>query len=374
VQNDRIVRNKEFELTLAHDRGGADLLGKVPREFLEKVVLKNLGADRDSILTGPGHGFDNAVISLGEKQVLIVTTDPLSIIPSIGMRESAWLSVNLLASDLATSGVMPQFVALDLNLPPELASTELEAYLTAISYECERLGIAIVGGHTGKYPVSGYTVVGGGTMFSIAKRDSYVTPAMARRGDAVLITKGAAIGAAAVLAHTFPETIRKKAGEAHLKKAKSRLRDCSTVEDAVIAASVGLHGKVTSMHDATEGGILGGLLELSSACGCTVEVDRENIHVPKEVASVCGVFGLDPLTSLSEGTLIITCRPNAVEGLQEALARKSIPSFEIGKACMKSKTPRLWVSKGNSKPWGFEPPSSDPYWKAYSDAVAKGFH
>ena len=168
------------------------------------MVFANLGAKRSSLLVKPGHGLDNAVISLGGKKVLVVTSDPLSVIPSIGMKESAWLSVHLLASDLTTSGVSPQFAMLDLNLPPEMDLPAVGAYLKAIGDECRKLGIAIAGGHTGRYPGSGYTVVGGGTMFSVAERDAYVTPAMARPGDAVLITKGAAIGATAVLAHCVP--------------------------------------------------------------------------------------------------------------------------------------------------------------------------
>ena len=95
-------------------------LGKVPREFLESSVFPNLGARRNSVLVGPGHGLDNAVISLDGKKVLLVTSDPLSVIPSIGLRESAWLSVHLLASDLTTSGVGAQFAVLDVNLPPEM--------------------------------------------------------------------------------------------------------------------------------------------------------------------------------------------------------------------------------------------------------------
>ncbi|HEV2389577.1 MAG TPA: hypothetical protein VGS04_02520, partial [Nitrososphaerales archaeon] len=75
--------------------------GKVSREFLERAVFSNLGAKRSSVLVKPGHGMDNAVVSLGKRGVIIVTSDPVSVIPAIGMKESAWLSVHLLASDLA---------------------------------------------------------------------------------------------------------------------------------------------------------------------------------------------------------------------------------------------------------------------------------
>jgi len=345
--------------------------GKVPHEFLESVVLANLGAKRRSVLVGPGHGLDNAVISLGGKKVLLVTSDPLSVIPSIGFRKSAWLSVHLLASDLTTGGVSPQFAVFDFNLPPEMDLPSVGVYIKAMGEECAKLGIAIAGGHTGRYPGSGYTFVGGGVMFSVSERGAYVTPAMAKSGDSVMITKGAAIGAAAILANSFPETIRRKAGAALHKKAKSRLRDCSTVKDATAAASVGLHEGVSSMHDATEGGVLGGAFELSSACGLPVIVNRECIHVPDEVLAVCEAFGLDPLTTTSEGTLVITCKPDAVGGLGAALAKEKIETYEIGRIGRRSEGRGLLVSSGGSKPKP-QAPEPDGYWKAYSDAVARG--
>lgn len=348
-----------------------DPQGKVPREFLEKVVFSHLGAKRGALVVRPGHGLDNAVISLGGKKVLLVTSDPLSVIPSVGMKESAWLSVHLLASDLTTSGVSPQFAMFDLNLPIEMGLPEVGEYLAAMGDECKRLGIAIAGGHTGRYPGSGYTVVGGGTMFSVADGESYVTPAMARPGDSVVITKGAAIGATAVLARSFPQTIRDKAGAAVLTRARARLRDCSTVRDAEVAASLGLHRSVTSMHDATEGGVLGGLFELSSACGLPFVAKREAIHVPMEAAAVCAAFGLDPLTTTSEGTLIITCSPEAVSRLKAALEKKEVESYEIGRVGGRGKGTGLWLSTDGSKP-ELHAPGQDGYWKAYSVAVARG--
>ncbi|MGH9919077.1 MAG: AIR synthase family protein [Nitrososphaerales archaeon] len=351
-------------------RRGSGQQGKVPREFLESTVFSNLGAKRSSLIVGPGHGLDNAVISLGGSKVLVVTSDPLSVIPSIWMKESARLSVHLLASDLTTSGVEPQFAMLDLNLPAEMELAAVGAYLKAVGDECAKLGIAIAGGHTGRYPGSGYTVVGGGMMLSVAGRDAYVTPSMAKPGDAVLITKGAAIGATAVLSRSFPSTVEKKAGAAMLGRARSRLRDCSTVSDARSAASVGLRENVTSMHDATEGGVLGGLSELSSACGLPVVVRREAIHVPEEASAVCGAFGLDPLTTLSEGTLIVTCRPGGVEGLRAALAKARIDSYEIGRVGQRGQGRGLWVSSRGSKPRAHAP-EPDRYWEAYADGVAR---
>jgi len=345
--------------------------GKVPRGFLERVVFSNLGAKREALLVAPGHGLDNAVVSLGGGKVLLATSDPLSVIPAVGLEESAWLSVHLLASDMATSGVSPQFAMLDLNLPPEMQLPEVARYVRAVGRECERLGIAIAGGHTGRYPGSGYTVIGGGTMFSVAGEGDYVTPAMARPGDRVLMTKGAAIGAAAVLSRAFPQTVRERAGRALLRRARSRLSECSSVRDATAASGVGLRTQVTSMHDATEGGILGGLSELSAACGLPVIADADNVHVPDDVRAVCDAFGLDPLTTLSEGTLIVTCAPGSVVGVLRALHGAGAEGYEIGRIGRRGQGRGLWLSSRGSKPQPHSP-GRDGYWAAWSKAVRLG--
>ncbi|MDG6898248.1 MAG: AIR synthase, partial [Nitrososphaerota archaeon] len=78
--------------------------GKLDPAAMEKIVYRSLGKKSSSVVVGPARGFDNAVIGAGGRRRMIVTTDPVSIIPSAGMENSAWLSVHLVASDYATSG------------------------------------------------------------------------------------------------------------------------------------------------------------------------------------------------------------------------------------------------------------------------------
>ncbi len=238
---------------------------------------------------------------------MVVTADPLSIIPSIGMVDSAWLTVHELASDLTTSAVAPQFAVLDYNLPPSLSPEDFERYAVAVSEECKRLGISIVGGHTGRYPGSGFSIVGGGMMMAISGDDAYVTPRMIGEGDDIIMTKGAAIEATAVLSLAFPERTEEKVGGKVTRRAASYLRRCSTVEDALAASSVGVRSEgVTAMHDATEGGVMGGLYELARTSGRTLRVERERIYVSAESRAVCAAYDLDPLVTVSEGTLLIS--------------------------------------------------------------------
>ncbi len=346
-------------------------LGKVDRDFLGRVLLKHTGAASGSVIVGPGMGLDNAIISVGPGRVMVVTADPLSIIPSLGMVDSAWLTVHELASDLTTSAVAPQFAVLDYNLPPSLSPEDFERYAVAVSEECKRLGISIVGGHTGRYPGSGFSIVGGGMMMAISGDDEYVTPRMIGEGDDIIMTKGAAIEATAVLSLAFPERTEEKVGGKVTRRAASYLRRCSTVEDALAASSVGVRSEgVTAMHDATEGGVMGGLYELARTSGRTLRVEKERIYVSAESKAVCAAYDLDPLVTVSEGTLLISCRPDRSDDVLRRLAAKRIDGFRVG--TVGARSPRLSLSEGGTLR-AYVPPKFDPYWAVYAKGVEMGW-
>jgi hydrogenase expression/formation protein HypE len=346
-------------------------IGKIGRQYFDDVVYPHLGQVRKEVLVGPRHGCDNAIIEINEREVIAVTTDPLSIIPVLGIEDSAWLTVHLLASDLATSGIAPQYAVFDLNLPVEMTSEDFEKYWAAIHDECSRLGIAIVAGHTGKFLGCNYTIVGGGMMFGFGNKDSFVAPTMAVPGDHVIITKGAAIATTAILARVFPETITRTCGSEVQRRGAAFFKGFSVVTDALTAAKVGIRGSgVTAMHDATEGGVFGALHEIAAASNCGVRIRKSAIRIARETLQVCGVFDLDPYVSLSEGTLVIAARPEKVTHILSALHEKSIAAADIGMFLPISQG--MWVESTE----GVQPlpeVKADPYWQAYANAIQKGW-
>ncbi len=343
--------------------------GKAPPEVLERAVYRSLGAKRRETILGPGRGLDNAVISAGNGRVMIVTTDPVSMIPSLGPKTSAWLSVHLIASDYTTCGLAPEFAVFDFNFPREMQAGSQESYIREVGRACKELGVAIVAGHTGSYPGAGFTVIGGGMIFGFGERGSYVDPTMARKGDVVIMTKGAAIEAAASLANSFPEQTAGAAGGELTERAKSLVKSCSTVRDALIAASVGLgEGGVTSMHDATEGGVLGGLHEMAGASRHSIVVDMRRMLLAEEAGAVCSAFAIDPFTSLSEGTLLVTASEAVAGEVVSRLARGGISAAAIGTVKEGS---GLWTRDRKGRLIMFRP-GADPYWGAYARAAGLG--
>jgi hydrogenase expression/formation protein HypE len=345
-------------------------IGKISPEIFDQVILRQLGRKRSEVLIGPQHGVDVGVVDLGNEQVMVTTTDPIFVVPPYGWERSAWFAVHILASDAATSGLAPNYITLDLNLPRSISRDELELLWSVIHRECDKIGMAIISGHTGRYEGCDYPMIGGATVICVGPKDNYVTPTMAQMGDSVIITKGAAIEASGLFAVTFPQKVAEKYGETFTKEAEKIFWQMSVVEDALIAVEVGVRNQgVTAMHDATECGVWGGLFEVAQASKVGMIIEKEEIILQDAVKKVCELFGIDPYSSISEGTLIITCRPNKANPVIRRLGDKGIPASIVGEVVEQEKGMQYFE---NGKSQKLEHPRVDPFWNAFGKAASEG--
>ena len=187
----------------------------------------------------------------------------------------------------------------------------------------------------------------------------------------IIMTKGVAIATTAILSRVFPETIKKTYGEPFLEKAKLYLQKFSVVDDALTAASVGLRNNgISAMHDVTEGGLLGALYELSQASNIGLEVDLSSVIVPEEAKKICELFQISPYASLSEGTLLLTVKPEKASAVEKALDSKGIKNAVIGKVTVLK---RVNGSKLRVNVISLKKPKADPYWAAYWKANREGW-
>ncbi len=344
-------------------------VGKISGDIFERVILPALGRPDPEVLVGPRHGVDVGVIRVAPGVVMALTTDPVFIVPVYGWERAAWFAVHILASDAATSGLRPRWLTIDLNLPLSMTEDAFTLMWGTIHRECERLGVAVVGGHTARYHGTDYPMVGGATMMCLGPEDAYITPAMARPGDAVIVTKGAAIEATALFAATYPDLVAARVGRELAERADRLFGKMSVVEDCFAAVAVGVRDRgVTSMHDATEGGVLGGLVEVAQASGNGIRVEKEKIILLPEAEAVCREFGMDPYCAISEGTLIITCRPEKAGEVLGSLAARDIRAAVVGEMTTPG-TPLILTERGVDRP--LVHPRTDPFWEAFARAAAR---
>lgn len=333
--------------------------GKIDLEVFEGFIAGRLGKKDKRVLVGPQTGVDAAVIDMGEK-VLIIAEDPIFPMPEPTLEDFGYYTVHIGASDIAVMGVKPEFMTYSLLMPPNTSDKDFRDTVDSIHRTALELDIAIVGGHTGYYPAVTVPTIGGITVFSFADKDAYVTPASANVGDKVILTKGPAIEATGLLAKIYEKELLEKLPKSLVERAIGCMKEMSVVKDSLTAMEA---GGVRAMHDATEGGVIGGLFEVASASKVGMFINESDFIFPEHIEEVMKSLEIDPLEAISEGTLIITAKPSNANAIVEALKKVGIVSSIVGDVVPEAQGKKLKRRDGSVIDLYI--PKQDPFWPAF---------
>jgi len=298
-------------------------LGKLPAQLLDRLLAK-APVDDPRVLLGPGVGLDCAVVEAGD-ELLVLKSDPITFVT----REFGRYLVSINGNDVATTGARPRWLLLTLLLPEKGTTESLaEALMEEVYAACEAERISLVGGHTEithgiDRPIAVGTLVG-----TVAK-NRLVTPRGARRGDRLLLTKTVPIEGTAILSWEMGDRLAGILSAEELEEARQFLFDpgISVAPDARLALSA---GKVTAMHDPTEGGLKAALWELAQASGKSLHVDLSRVPVAKVSGAICEGLGIDPLETIASGSMLMTSPAEDVPKVCAALEEGGIACTEVG--------------------------------------------
>lgn len=344
-------------------------LGKTDRATLQQLFSEKTGAHRSEVLIGPSFGVDTALIDLGEGKGLAIASDPLSFIPSLGMKASAWLSVHLMANDIATTGYLPEYAQFVLNLPNYISDGDLKTYWQYIHHYCKEIGVAITGGHTGFDNIGPSTISGGGTMFAKVDLSNVKSSAYAKPEQSIIMTKSAALSSSAILAMSFPKYTRKKLGEERHQELTSSFYSTSVLDEIkALNKRMDLMSGISALHDVTEGGILGAIYELCEASKIGADIYTDSIKVGKGQKEICQLFDIDPLRSIGAGSLLIVSNTLASQKIVSHLRSNGIKANIIGQTTVRSHGIRL---NDKENVTNLEYQDEDPYWKAFFNAMER---
>ncbi len=322
--------------------------GKLNPRQLEKLVLKGLVRRRKDILLPPALGEDAAVIDFGD-EVCVVATDPIT-----GAAENIGrLAVHISCNDLAATGAVPLGIQICLLLPPEAREEHVQEIMTQIEEEATRLGIEVLGGHTEVTEAVKQNVVVA-TALGRTARDCFIPSGGARPGDALIMSKGAGIEGAGILAADFASLLQEKGVAPEvIAEARGFLDQISVIEEGKIGARYG----ATALHDVTEGGIIGAVYEMGQAAGRGFLLREQDIHVPRAVDIICRALELNPLCLISSGSMIFAA-PEP-EKIIKALEEKGIKGKVIGEI-----TPEQGqIVEGTGGLKSLEQPPRDELWR-----------
>ena len=295
--------------------------GKVDGSILSKRVFPYLGSVQKEVIVGPNVGVDAAVIDVSRfPGKMVVSQDPIT-----GAGKNAGFHVvNVCANDVASMGAKPMFFLSTIIMPKGTTEEELEKISKDIERAAKEIGVSIIGGHT-EISSKVSDLILSGTMIGFA--DRYVSTSGANAGDDVLLTKGAGIEGTAILAESKYRYLSKFLDEGILESAMGMIKELSVVKEALIASSLG----AVSLHDPTEGGVLGGLHEMADASNKGFEFYQDNVNLYPETKLICGVLKINPFALISSGALMIVSPKERTEQIMKALKKENIKSTVIGK-------------------------------------------
>jgi len=324
--------------------------GKVPNDILNKIVLSKINMFRKDVILRPGIGEDCAAIDFG-KYACVLSTDPIT----AAANDVGQLSVHISCNDIASCGVEPLGLMVTILCPVGTTEAELEKVMEQICLTAAELNVEIIGGHT-EVTSAVNRIVLSTTCIGKALKKDIVSSTGARPGDSIVMTKSAGLEGTAIIANDFEHKLVGIINDDELNLAKSFIKSISVVKEGVLAGRFG----ATSMHDITEGGVLGAAWEVAEASGAGIIINKDIIPIEAVTQSICKALDLDVLRLISSGCMFITCLDG--EGLVRHLESNNIKATIIGTVTA-NRNERLLISKKDGTIKDIEPPKADELYK-----------
>jgi len=316
-------------------------IGKIDPEILGAFLSRYTKKD-ESVMIGAGIGEDAAVIDIGPV-LLLAKTDPITHAGA----EIGRYAVHINANDIAAMGGRPRWYLATILMPPGTRSEHVERIFSQISRSCEEIGVVYCGGHTEVTRSVNHPVVVG-QMLGEARRENLKPSSGAREGDALIMTKTAALEGTAIIALDREKELKAHFPEDLIRRAQGYLHDpgISVLKEANLLAGIaGVH----AFHDPTEGGIATAVFEIAEASELGAVVYDDRIPVTGETRALCNHYGLDPLGAFASGSLLIAVSPQASRDVLDRLASANIAATEIGNMVKRQEGLKL-IREGQSLP------------------------
>ncbi len=306
--------------------------GKLDFDDLRKIILNNKTIKRSEVKVRNDIGEDCCVIDFGDYEG-IFSTDPIT-----GANENVGrLAVHINCNDIASSGGEPVGLLVTILAPISSSLEDINKVMNEIDEESAKIGVEIIGGHTEVTSAVNKMVISITVIGKNIKGKSIKT-AGAKVGDDIIVTKALGLEGTYILINDYEDRIKKILSEEEIQFGKSLINRISVLDEGKIGGEFG----VNSMHDITEGGLLGGLFEVAMASNKGFKIFDDEIPIFDITKKVCKEFKIDPLRLISSGSMLITTEHG--KELIKKLKDKKINASIIGKICEKNK---ILVCKGN---------------------------
>jgi len=329
-------------------------LGKLSNEQLKETIFAKITPVRADVVLRPGIGEDCGGVVFSEGQICVLSTDPIT----AATENMGKLGVHISCNDVVSSGAQPVGIMVTILAPPHSTQEEIEKVAAELAATAKEVGIDILGGHT-EITDAVNRIVLSTTVIGKADGGHLIRTSGARVGDDILLTKWAGLEGTCIIVNDLEKEVREFLSEQEIAEARELSHNMSVVQEGLLAASSG----ATSMHDVTEGGVLGAVWEMMEASQTGCEIWLERIPLLPVTEKICNKFGINPYRLISSGCMLISCPKG--KDLRQKLHESGIPSSIIGKV---TRGRKVLVSQG--KETDIEAPGSDELYKVFRRIIS----
>jgi hydrogenase expression/formation protein HypE len=299
-------------------------IGKLNNDQLQAIIMNTIKYKRDDVVLRSGIGEDCAGVQFGD-DVCLLTTDPITGAAS----EVGRLAVHISCNDIASNGAAPIAILLTILAPESTTEEDLKLIMTQAHEEASKLNVEIVGGHT-EITNAVNRIVVSSTAIGKQPLNDLFSNSEVKQGDYIVMTKSAGLEGTGIIAYE-KEELKDVLTDVEIREAKDMLDQLSVVKEGIIAGKVG----VTSMHDITEGGLLGAIWEVCAGANLGAVIKYEAINIPTITQKICDHYNINPLRLISSGTMLMTVCPSKVNQLLDKLEAEGVKSSIIGEVTSK---------------------------------------
>jgi len=316
--------------------------GKLNWADLNEVISSSRKITRSDVRIRSGIGEDCSVVSFGEYEC-VMSTDPIT----GASNDMGKLAVYINSNDIASCGAEPIGILVTVLAPTSATLDDIKNVMNQISGEAQKLNMEVLGGHT-EVTTAVNKMVLSCTVIGKCKAGVAVSTAGAKPGDDIIVSKQLCLEGTSIIVRDYYEIIKKFLTKSEINEALSYSKYLSVSNEGRIAAKFG----VNSMHDITEGGVLGALWEVSEASMTGFEVYMDKMPISEVTKKLCVTFDIDPLKFISSGSMLITTKNG--EALLNLLNVSGIKAEIIGKITKEG----YYLSDGEKK-MTVDPPQRD---------------
>lgn len=294
-------------------------LGKLNLKDLSNIISTYKGVKKRETLLGSSIGEDSCVIDmkLFEDDLMVISSDPIT----FTSKDIGKLSITINTNDIYASGGDGYGVILTILIPEHKGLDDFKCLMEDIHKECLYHNLEILGGHTEVTGVVNDIVVSV-TILGTLKRKNLRKSSTANKGDLIFLTKTLGIEGTILLFEEFKDRIN-----VDYSNEIAEFRDKLSIKNECMI----LRGfDITSMHDITEGGMIGALFEMCSSSSHGFRIFRDRVSIHPITKNICSKLNKDVMRLISSGSLIFTSHKNNEEDILREFSKHNIECNVVG--------------------------------------------